>query len=134
MVTSCATPLRKGEERTASGGQAEGGPYTSMWLEGLGGGVGAGPGPLEVEATEVAGDVDDFTDEEEAANFRGFHGFAGKSAGIHAASGDFGFFVAFGGCRSDRPGVESIFEGEEIGVGPGIGGVVLQPLSGEAIR
>lgn len=32
-----------------------------------------GPGPLEVEAAEVAGDVDDFADEIEAGHVAGFH-------------------------------------------------------------
>ena len=34
-----------------------------------------GPGPLEVEAAEVAGDVDGLADEIEAGDGAGFHGF-----------------------------------------------------------
>jgi hypothetical protein len=60
---------------------------------------------LEVEAAEVAGDVNDFADEEEAGDEGGFHGFTGEFAGVDAAGGDFGFFVAFGGSGRDRPGV-----------------------------
>lgn len=37
--------------------------------------VARGPGPLEVEAAEVAGDVDDFADEIEAGGVAGFHRF-----------------------------------------------------------
>ena len=47
------------------------------WVESLNsltGGVAAGPGPLEVVAAEVAGDVHDFADEIQAGLFAGFHG------------------------------------------------------------
>ncbi len=76
---------------------------------------------MEIEAAEVAGDVDDFADEEEAGNFAGFHGFAGEFGGVHAAGGDFGFFVAFGPGGVDGPGVQFPFEGIESDVGPGFG-------------
>ena len=65
-------------------------------LQGAAGGGAGGPGPLEVEAAQVAGDVDNFADEEEAGDFARFHGFAGEFVGVDAAGGDFGFFVAFG--------------------------------------
>jgi hypothetical protein len=72
----------------------------------------------------VAGDVDYFSDEEEAGDFAGFHGFAGEFGGVHAAGGDFGFFVAFGAGGADGPGVEFFFEGVESGVGPGFGRII----------
>jgi hypothetical protein len=60
---------------------------------------------LEVEAAEMAGDIDDFTDEEQAWDETRLHGFTGEFAGVDAACGDFGFFVAL--CRRgrDRPGM-----------------------------
>jgi len=88
-------------------------------LERAAGGCGGGPGPLEIEAAEVAGDVDDFADEEEAGDFAGFHGFAGEFGGVDAAGGDFGFFIAFGACGADGPGVQFPFERVESDVGPG---------------
>ena len=38
-------------------------------------GCARGPRPLEVESTEMAGDVDDFTDKEKAAHLFAFHCF-----------------------------------------------------------
>ena len=58
--------------------------------------VRGGPGPLEIEAAELARDVDDFADEEQAGNQARFHGFAGKLTRVDATCGDFGFGVAFG--------------------------------------
>jgi hypothetical protein len=53
------------------------------------------PGPLEVEAAKLAGNVDHFPDKEKAGHFLCFHGFCGKFAGIDSASGDFRFSVTF---------------------------------------
>ena len=50
---------------------------------------------MEVEAAEMAGDVHDFSDEIEARDSAGFHGFRGKLVRIHAAGCDFGFVVPF---------------------------------------
>lgn len=61
------------------------------------------PGPLEVEAAEVAGDIDDFTDEVKARHSAAFHAFGGEFVCVHAAGGDFGFGVTFIALRSDRP-------------------------------
>jgi hypothetical protein len=81
----------------------------------------------------VAGDVNDFADEEETGNMAGFHGFAGEFAGVHAAGGDFGFFVAFGGSGREDPGVELLFESGEGGIGEGGGSVEFEPARGETI-
>ena len=67
----------------------------------------AGPGPLEVIAAEVAGDVDDFSNKVKAGRFAGFEGLGGKFAGIHAAERDFGFFVADRSARADAPVMEA---------------------------
>jgi len=89
---------------------------------------------LEIEAAEVAGDVDYFADEEEAGDLAGFHGFAGEFSGVYAACGDFGFFVAFRAGRVDGPGVEFRFERIECEIGPGFWRVEFQPALGEALR
>jgi hypothetical protein len=88
---------------------------------------------LEVEAAEVAGYVNDFADEEEAGDEGGFHGFAGEFAGVDAAGGDFGFFVAFGGGGRDRPGMQKFFESIEGRIGVTRGCVEFEPAFGEAI-
>jgi hypothetical protein len=102
-------------------------------LEGAAGSGGGGPGPLEIEAAEVAGDVDDFADEEEAWDFAGFHGFAGEVGGVDAAGGDFGFFVAFGAGGADGPGVQFRFERVESDVGPSFWRMELEPAFGQAV-
>src|SRR5208337_4660552 len=90
-------------------GPAEMGSSSARALHGAAGGGCGGPGPLEVEAAEVAGDVNDFADEEEAGDFARFHGFAGEFVGVNAADGDFGFVEAFGGGGSEGPSVNSFF-------------------------
>src|SRR5690606_9452330 len=64
--------------------------------EGGAGGVGGGPGPLEVVAAEPAGDVDDFADEVQAGHVPGLHRRRRQAVGIHAAEGDFRGAVALG--------------------------------------
>ena len=89
---------------------------------------------MEVEAAEVAGDVDDFADEEEAGDATGFHGFAGEFASVHAAARNFRFFVAFGEGGGDLPRVKLPFESGEGGIRVGARGVEFQPTCGEALR
>jgi len=59
------------------------------------GGNGGGPGPLKVEAAEMAGDVDGFSYEEEAGYGSRFHGSGVEPRGIDAACCDFRFFKSF---------------------------------------
>jgi len=87
---------------------------------------------LEIEAAEVASDVDYFADEEEAGDFAGFHGFAGEFGGVDAAGGDFGFFVAFGAGGLDLPRVQFPFESIQSRVGPGFRRMEFQPAFCEA--
>ncbi len=86
-------------------------------LESTTGGGGRGPSPLKIEAAEVAGDVDNLSDEEEPRNETGFHGFAGEFSGVHAAGSDFGFFVALRASRNKRPIVKPLFESSEGRIG-----------------
>ena len=73
---------------------------------------------MEVEPAEVAGDVDDFSDEEEAGDMAGLHGAGLQVAAVDAASGDFGLQVAFGAGGMEGVVVEVLFAGLEGGVGP----------------
>ncbi len=91
-------------------------------LHGLCGGVGGGPGPLEVVAAQPAGDVDDLADEEEAGDFAGGEGAGVELVGGNAAGGDLRLCVAFGAGGGEGPGVEEGFEAVEGGVGEGLGG------------
>ena len=107
----------------------------SRWSDGLGGGVGGGPGPLEVVASEPAGDVDDLADEVEARDEAGLHGAGVEGGGGDAAGGDFGFGEAFGGGGDDVGGVDFFFQEGDVGVGEeGLVGrdVVGEPAFGEA--
>ena len=52
----------------------------------LAGAEARGPSPLEVEAAELSGDVDDFADEVQAGGAATFHRFRGQLVGINAAS------------------------------------------------
>ena len=92
-----------------------------------------GPGPLEIETTEMAGDIDDFADEEEAWNETGFHGFTGELVGVDASRGYFGFFVAFGGSGDDGPSMKLLFERGEGGIAVPRRSMEFEPALGQAI-
>src|SRR5271170_1370732 len=94
-----------GKEYNSWGEQESRGKVFGGNLQRAGGGGGGGPGPLEVKPAQMAGDVDDFADEEKAGNETGFHGFTGEFARVDTAGSDFCFFVAFRSCGRDAPGV-----------------------------
>jgi len=73
-------------------------------------GCARGPRPLEVEAAQVPGNIDDFADEKQPRDFSGLHRLAGKFFGVHATGGDFGFFVPFGIRRRESPFVNFALE------------------------
>jgi len=81
----------------------------------------------------MAGDVDDFADEEKTGDQERFHGFAGEFARVDTASGDFGFLVAFRGGGRKLPGVELRFESSEGGIGVVGRSMKLKPTRGETI-
>jgi hypothetical protein len=64
------------------------------------------PTPLEIEASKMASHIDDLADEVKARDFAGLHRFGQEFVGVNAAGCDFGFFIAFGACGMDGPGVE----------------------------
>lgn len=88
---------------------------------------------MKIEAAELAGDVDDFANEEQTSSQARFHGFAGKFAGVDPAGGDFGFDVAFRVGRTDRPIVQLSFESSERGIGVVGRGVEVKPAIRKAI-
>ena len=102
-------------------------------LESAAGGGSGGPGPLEVESAEMAGDVDDFSYEEEAGD-AALHCLGGELGGVNASGGDFGLGVAFGGFWRDGPVMPAIFPGFEGVVGPAGGRVEVEQAVGEALR
>ena len=87
-------------------------------LQGAACGGSGGPGPLEIEAAEVAGDVDHFSDEVETWDVAGLHGLGGETGGIDATGGDFGFFVAFGAGGLEWPVVQAGGEGIDFAITP----------------
>src|SRR3981081_3654098 len=100
-------------------------------LKSLGGREAGGPGPLEIEATEMTSDVDNFADEEKSRHFCGFHRFAREFGSINASRSDFGLFVTFRGGRDNFPCMDLFFEGCERGVCPGFWRVKFQPAGGK---
>lgn len=73
---------------------------------------------MEVVAAEVAGDVDDFSDEVEAEDLLALQGLGGEFGGVDASGRNFGFFVTFGAVGFEWPVVELVFELLDGGVGP----------------
>ena len=94
---------------------------------------GGGPSPLEIEAAEMSGDIDNFADEEKTRDETRFHGFAGELARVDTACRDFRFFVAFRGARSERPGMELLLESGDACIGVVGGSMKFEPACGEAI-
>src|SRR6266404_9603881 len=82
----------------------------------------------------MAGDVNDFADKEQSANFLGFHRLARQFIGVHASRGDFCFFVAFGACRRENPFMRVLLELRKGVVGPVWRAVYFEPALGEAFR
>ena len=72
---------------------------------------------MKVVASEPTGDVDDLSDEEEAGDSAGLHGFGVQLCGVDSAGGNFGFAIAFGASGGNAPGVELGFKGGDGGVG-----------------
>src|SRR5579884_2381481 len=74
----------------------------------LSGSKSRGPRPLEVEATEMPGDIDDFSDEVQSRNLARFHGFCRQFVGVDASRGDLCLVVTFGAGRCDRPAMQCV--------------------------
>ncbi len=73
---------------------------------------------MEVEAAELAGYVDYFSDEIEAGDGAALHGLRGECGGADAAGGDFGLLVAFGSGGREGEAVQTALQVIEGGVGP----------------
>ena len=99
--------------------------FTLEESNGFAAGVAAGPGPLEIEAAEVARHIHRLADEVEAGDLPGFQGFAAQVTGVDAPQRDLGLAVAFRAVGRERPAAESTFQG-----GEGFGGVLTQRTGG----
>src|SRR3974390_561733 len=92
------------------------------------------PGPLKIEAAQLACHVHHFADEEQAGDSLRFHGLAGKFARIDAASCHFGFDVAFGARGRNLPSVKLLFEHVERCIGKRFRLVCVEPRFRKTIR
>src|SRR5689334_14543293 len=79
-----------------------------------------GPGPLEVEASEMARDIHDFSDEEQAGSFLCLHRLRREFIGVDTAGCDLGFLVAFRTRRQHLPAMQLLLHRVEVGVGPAL--------------
>src|SRR5690606_22437486 len=70
------------------------------------GAIAGGPGPLEVEAAEMAADIQYLADEIQPRAVPGFHGFRADRLGGYPAEGDFRSAIAFGGRGLQGPALE----------------------------
>jgi len=62
---------------------------------------------LEIEAAQVAGDIDYLADEVEAWYFGGLHAFGGKLASCNTACSDLGLIEAFGAGWRELPAMKT---------------------------
>ena len=87
------------------------------------------PGPLEIEAAQVTGDIDGFADEVQSAKGRCLHGPGRQAVGIHTAEGHFGG-VDTGGLSSRTMEATTVrglyFVGEAVDVTGHLGGFNFQ--------
>src|SRR5512140_2201734 len=96
-------------------------PQKGFISNGLSGAESRGPGPLEVEAAEVAGHVHHLADKVESRDGAAPHGLGVELGGVDAAGGDLGLFVSFGALGDDVPGVRAMLQRIEVRVGPARG-------------
>jgi len=75
------------------------------------------PGPLEIEAPQPAGDVEDLSDEIKPGYLAGLEGLGGQFTGVDPAPRDFGFAVALGPAGLDLPLMEDAGEGHGVPLG-----------------
>ena len=107
---------------------------TLLLLDGSAGSYCRGPGPLEVEATKVAGDVDYFADKIEAGDGACFHGAGLNPFSVYTSYGHFCFGEAFRAGRIKRPGVQAALASFKCCIRPPCGCSDLSQMLGEALR
>ncbi len=83
------------------------------------------PGPLEIEAPQPAGDVEDLSDEIKPGDVAGLEGLRGQFTGVDPAPRDFGFAVARGCAGLDLPVMKNAGEGLAVLLGQPVDGAVL---------
>jgi len=81
----------------------------------------------------MTGDVDDFSDKEEAGD-AALHSFGGELGVIDASGGDFGLRVALCCLRRDGPVMPAIFPCFESVIGPAGGRIEVEQAVREALR
>ncbi len=89
---------------------------------------------MEIVAAEMAGDVDDLTDEKQSVDLLGLHRFAGQIGSVDSTGSDFGFFIAFGAGWCYGPGVQLLLKSGEAQVRVVGRLICLEPTGGHAIR
>src|SRR3712207_2242070 len=102
-------------------------PWSFSRSDSLPGAVPGSPGPLEIEAAKVAGNVNHFTDPEQARHFSTLHCLSRELIRVDAARGDLGFRVAFRSGRNHLPRMRSAFHLGQRRVRPAEGCVYLYP-------
>jgi hypothetical protein len=83
------------------------------------------PGPLEIEAPQPPGDVEDFSDEIKPGDVARLEGFRGQFTGVDPAPRDFGFAVACGSAGLELPVMKDAGEGRPVPLGEMMDGAVL---------
>src|SRR5579862_1986708 len=76
------------------------------------------PGPLKIEATEVAGYVDDFANEKQVGDFPALHRFCRKLVGVNAARRHFSFLVSLCAFWRDSPRMRFLLDVSQRGIRP----------------
>ncbi len=80
----------------------------------------------------MAGDVDDFSDEEEAGD-AALHGLGGELGGVDASGGDLGLGVTLGCLWRDGPVMPAVFPRFQGMIGPAGGRIEVEQAVGEAL-
>lgn len=96
-------------------------------------GVARRPGPLEVEATQVAGHIQHFTDKVQTRAFQRFHGLGRHFPRVHAAQCHFGGAIAFGAGRYQLPARQFLRDIGHFGVGVLLHWLGLEPVLGQQV-
>src|SRR5579864_2409509 len=86
-----------------------------------------GPGPLEVEAPEMSGHIDNLSYEVQAQHLAALHRLRGEFVSVDTSSGHFGFLESLCARRTNAPTMNLPLEIGECGIGPCGGCVMFQP-------
>src|SRR6266850_2749729 len=96
--------------------------------------ISGSPCPLEIESSEMSGDVDHFADEVQSRNPAALHRLCGKFVGVDAARGHLGFAVTFRSVGNHVPLMYLPLQLGKAVIGPLRWCMRLHPAFGEARR